>query len=261
MPRFAGSRIFVAALLLLAAPAPLLIAEDGAVAHRTPESTPFILVGFVGGFVRHDNPHHGPVVLARQMHQNSPKGAYIQVFENRHRRQAYQTILRLLDSNRDGVLSHEEKSQAHIILFGQSWGGSAVVLLARELDRAGIPVLLTVQVDSVAKPWQQDGVIPVNVAAAVNFYQPHGFVHGRPVIRAADDSKTRILGNYRFDYTQTTVKCEGMPWFERTFIPGHMHTECDANLWGQVESLVRQRLDAGVAVVVPPAAEKGETNP
>lgn len=243
MPRFARSRILLSALFLLAVPMPLLIAEDGAVAHHTPASTSCILVGFVGGFVRHDNPHHGPVVLARHMRQDSPKDAHIQVFENRHRKDAYQTILRLLDSNHDGILSDQEKAQARIILFGQSWGGSAVVLLAQELDRAGIPVLLTVQVDSVAKPWQHDGVIPDNVAAAVNFYQPHGFVHGRPVIRAADDSKTQILGNYRFDYTQTPVKCEGMRWFERAFIPGHVHTECDSNLWGQVESLVRQRLE------------------
>ena len=253
MPRVAGSRILVSALVLLAVPMPRLIAGDGAVVHHTPASTSYILVGFVGGFVRHDNPHHGPVVLARHMHQDSPNDAHIQVFENRHRKEAYQTILHLLDSNHDGILSDQEKAQARIILFGQSWGGSAVVLLARELDRAGIPVLLTVQVDSVAKPWQHDGVIPDNVAAAANFYQPHGFVHGRSLIRAADASKTQILGNYRFDYRQTMVKCEGMPWFERAFIPGHMHTECDSTLWGQVESLVRERLDAqpGIAAVVP----------
>lgn len=216
-------------------------AEDGGTIHQAAKPSN-ILIGFVGGFVRHDNPHHGPVLLATHIRKESPEGAYIQVFENRHRRAAYETILHLLDTDHDGSLSDHEKSQAHIILFGQSWGASAAVLLARDLDRAGIPVLLTVQVDSVAKPWQQDGVIPDNVAAAVNFYQPRGFVHGRPLIRAANDSKTQILGNYRYDYKQTPVKCEGMPWWERTFIPGHMHTECDVNLWGQVESLVRQRL-------------------
>lgn len=156
---------------------------------------------------------------------------------------AYRTILKLLDTNHDGILTNDEKARARIILFGQSWGGSAVVLLARELDRAGIPVLLTVQVDSVAKPFQHDGVIPSNVSEAVNFYQPHGLIHGRPLIRAEDNSKTEILGNYRFDYNQSPVKCDGFPWIERTFIPGHMHTECDTHLWEQVESLVRRRLE------------------
>ena len=175
------------------------MAADGAVSGRLP-TTPYILVGFAGGFVRHDDLHHGPVQLAERIRQGLPKNASIQVFENRHRKAAYKSIIELLDTNHDGILSDAEKAQAHIILFGHSWGASAVVMLARELDRAGIPVLLTVQVDSVAKPWQRDKVIPENVAAAVNFYQPHGLIHGRSQIVAADDSKTQILGNYRFDY-------------------------------------------------------------
>ena len=242
VPRFAGSRILAATLLLLATPA-LLAAEDGNATHASAPQSSCILIGFVGGFVHHDNQHHGPVFIAKRMHQEFAKDAYIQVFENRHRKTAYNKIIHLLDANHDGVLSNAEKAQARIILFGQSWGGSAVVMLARDLDRAGIPVLLTVQVDSVAKPFEHDGIIPTNVAAAVNFYQPHGLIHGRQLIQAADDSKTEILGNYRYDYNQTPVKCEGFPWIERTFIPGHMHTECDTNLWGQVESLVHQHLE------------------
>jgi hypothetical protein len=104
-------------------------------------------------------------------------------------------------------------------------------------------VLLTVQVDSVAKPWQRDGVIPENVVAAANFYQPHGLVHGRAPITAADDSKTQILGNFRFDYQQTPVQCMGGSWFQRTFTPSHLQSQCDPRLWTQVESLIRQRLE------------------
>jgi hypothetical protein len=115
-------------------------------------------------------------------------------------------------------------------------------MLSRELNRAGIPVLLTVQVDSVAKPWQDDQVIPENVAAAANFYQPHGLIHGRPQITAANDSKTQILGNYRFDYQKQPVRCEGTTWFERTFTPSHMQSQCDPRLWNQVEDLVLQRM-------------------
>ena len=243
MPRFARFRILVAIFATFAAATPLLTAADGAVASRPPTAAGYILVGFAGGFIRHDNPHHGPVQLAQRIQQDLPKGASIQVFENRHRKIAYQTILRLLDTNHDGVLSSEEKSQARIILFGHSWGASAVVLLSRELDRAGIPVLLTVQVDSVAKPWQSDKVIPENVAAAANFYQPHGLVHGRAHITAADDSKTQILGNYRFDYQKTPVPCQGASWFQRVFTPSHMQSQCDPRLWTQVEGLVRQRME------------------
>jgi hypothetical protein len=250
MPRLARCRMLVVTLGTLVATAPLLRAADGAVASLPPPSDSYILIGFAGGFVRHDNLHHGPVRLAQRILQDLPTQDSIQIFENRHRKNAYQTILRLLDRNHDGVLSNQEKSQAHIILFGHSWGASAVVLLSRELDRAGIPVLLTIQVDSVEKPWQNDKVIPDNVAAAVNFYQPHGLVHGRARITAADDSKTQILGNYRFDYQKAPVQCRGASWFQRVFTPSHMQSECDPRLWSQVESLVRQRIEPQPAATV-----------
>ncbi len=248
MPRLWLLRILVAALVIFAT-APLLAVADGAVVGRPRVTAATIVVGFVGGFVRHNNPHQKPVQLAQRIQRTDPKDFYVQVFENRHRKAAYKTILHLLDRNHDGVLSADEKAQARIILFGHSWGGAAVVLLARELDRLGIPVLLTVQVDSVAKPWQGDRVIPENVAAAVNFYQPYGFIHGRALITAADPAKTQILGNYRFDYKKTPVKCEGTSWFDRVFTPNHVQSECDPRLWSQVEDLVRQRLDTQSSTV------------
>ena len=242
MSRLACCRSLVATLVVCSATAPLLNAADGAIASGPPTSASYIVVGFAGGFVRHDNPHHGPVKLAQRIALGLSKGDSIQVFENRHRKAAYKSIIRLLDSNHDGVLSDQERSQARIILFGHSWGASAVVLLSRELDRAGIPVLLTVQVDSVAKPWQHDKIIPDNVAAAVNFYQPHGLLHGRARISAADDSKTQILGNYRFDYQKEPVQCTGASWLQRVFTPSHMQSQCDPHLWSLVEDLVRQRM-------------------
>lgn len=241
MSRFARFPILAAVVVTLAA-TPLLTAADGAVANVASAKGSYILVGFAGGFVRHDNPYHGPVQLAQRIELDLPKDASIQVFENRHRKMAYQAILRRLDVNHDGVLSATEKAQARIILFGHSWGASAVVMLARELDRAGIPVLLTVQVDSIAKPWEADRVIPDNVAEAANFYQPHGLLHGRAQIAAADHSKTEILGNYRFDYQKTPVACQGTSWFLRSFAPSHMQSQCDPRLWSQVESLIRQRM-------------------
>jgi pimeloyl-ACP methyl ester carboxylesterase len=201
-----------------------------------------IVIGFVGGFVAPDNPHHGPVQLAEHVRETLPPGTYIRIFENRHRKQAYSAVLHLLDANHDGALSSEEKARARIILFGQSWGASAAVLLARDLRREGVPVLLTVQVDSVAKFWQNDSVIPDNVAAAVNFYQTQGLVHGRRRIVAADSSKTEILGNYLIDYRKNPVSCPDASWADRFFTPGHMQSECDPHLWSEIEGMVRQRL-------------------
>jgi hypothetical protein len=211
-------------------------------AQPAPEN---IVVGFVGGFVKHDNPHHGPVKLAQQIRTSAPPGTYVQVFENRRRRLACLTILRLLDANHDGVLSAQEKEHAHIILFGQSWGAAAAVELARDLRREHVPVLLTVQVDSVAKLWQNDSVIPDNVAEAINFYQTEGVVHGRRHVVAANPSKTEILGNFLMDYKKNPVQCSQYPFWDRVFTPGHMQSECDPNLWLQIGSLVKQRLSPG----------------
>ncbi len=159
-----------------------------------PLATSNIVIGFVGGFVSHDNPHHGPVQLAQRIRQTVPKGTYVRVFENRHRRSAYDVILNLLDTDRDGILSPEEKAQARIVLFGHSWGAAAAVLLARDLGREGVPVLLTVQVDSVVKPFQNDSIIPDNVVEAINFFQTQGIIHGRRQITAADPSRTADPG-------------------------------------------------------------------
>jgi len=255
MCRLSAFRCWVAALAIFTATISALAGAINPTVHPSQTAIPSnILIGFVGGFVRHDNPHHGPVQLARRIRPEFPKDTYIRIFENRHRKGAYDTIFHLLDTNRDGILSAEEKLRARIILFGQSWGASAAILLARELRREGIPVLLTVQVDSVAKLWQEDSVIPDNVAAAVNFYQPHGLIHGRSHITAADPAKTEILGNYLTDYKKTPVQCPEASWFDRVFTPGHMQSECDPHLWSQIETLVRERLsphDTSAAVSSP----------
>jgi pimeloyl-ACP methyl ester carboxylesterase len=217
-------------------------AVDNTSLHHPPASASDIVIGFVGGFVSHDDRHHGPVQAAQQIERIVPKDTYVRVFENRRRKQAYDTVVRLLDTNRDGILSAEEKARARIILFGHSWGASAAVLLARDLRRVGIPVLLTVQVDSVAKAWQNDSIIPDNVAEAVNFYQPHGILHGRAQITAADPAKTEILGNHRIDYRKTPIACREASWADRFFTPGHTQSECDPHVWSQVEDMVRQRL-------------------
>jgi hypothetical protein len=110
-----------------------------------------------------------------------------------------------------------------------------------------VPVLLTVQVDSVAK-WHNDSVIPANVAEAVNFYQPHGIIRGQTRITAADPDRTAILGNYLVDYRKNPVPCPGASWADHVFIPDHMQSECDAHLWSQIETMVRQRLLSADAV-------------
>jgi hypothetical protein len=204
------------------------------------------VIGFVGGFVKPDARAHSTVQLAEHLHGAYPAGVYIRVFENHRGDLAYKEILRHLDADNDGNLSQEEKRRARIIIYGHSWGASETVTLARKLEKAGIPVLLTIQVDSVSKRGENDAVIPGNVAQAVNFYQPHGLIHGRPEIRAADPEHTEIVGNFRFDYSEKPINCEGYPWFNRLVIRPHTEIECDPKVWDKVEALIQSKLSPEV---------------
>jgi hypothetical protein len=226
----------------------ILIAAGGAISQLPASAagplamSPVIVIGFVGGFVKHDNNVHSEVQLAARLRREYPLDVQVQVFENHRREKAHEQILRLLDTDKDGTLSTEEKQQARVIIYGHSWGGSETVTLARELEKDGIPVLLTIQVDSISKANQNDMVIPTNVAQAANFYQVNGILRGRPKIRAADAARTQIIGNFRFDYKVLPVSCPLYPWFDRLFMKSHVEIECDPRVWNQVESLIRSKL-------------------
>jgi hypothetical protein len=205
-------------------------------------SAPVIVIGFLGGFVKHDNLVHSGVQVAARLREDYRSTVYVGAFENHRGEQAHAAVLKLLDGNNDGVLSADEKRNARIIIYGISWGGSQTVNLARSLESDGIPVLLTIQVDSVSKLGENDETIPSNVSEAINFYQPDGLLHGRPQIRAEDANRTRIIGNVRYDYKETPIRCEQYPWFARVFTKTHIQIECDPQVWNRVESLIRSKL-------------------
>lgn len=220
-----------------------------------PVAPPVIVIGFVGGYVHADSMIHSEVQLAAKLRALYPEGVYAESLANHDAQRAYPEIVRLLDVNRDGALTPAEKRGARIILYGHSWGASEAVTLARRLQKNGIPVLLTIQVDSVKKRHEDDALIPANVAQAANFYQPDGILHGRPRIRAADPERTRILGNFRFDYKEKPVRCyDGYGWLVRHFARTHAEIECDPRVWSQVEDLIRSNLPSvATAANAPPA--------
>jgi pimeloyl-ACP methyl ester carboxylesterase len=223
-------------------PASSPVRNPGARGESARPSSQIIVIGFVGGFVRHDDLVHSGVQLAARLREDYPSGVYINTFENHEGEQAHREILQLLDTDHDGTLSADEKRNARVVIYGHSWGGSQTVTLANQLNRDGIPVLLTIQVDSVEKSGEDDSVIPANVAQAINFYQSDGLLHGRPAIRAADPARTRILGNFRQDYAAKPIRCDAYPWWDRIFMKSHIEIECDPRVWKQVEALIRSKL-------------------
>jgi pimeloyl-ACP methyl ester carboxylesterase len=203
------------------------------------------VIRFLGGHVHAGNLVHREARLARDLDRRYPTAVRALTFANRDEAAALHSVLNQLDTNQDGRLSDNEKTAARIVLFGHSWGASETVNLAQELDRRGIPVLLTIQVDSVQKPGEHDGSIPANVREAINFYQTEGMLHGRSSIQAVDPRRTKILGNYESTYTKTPVSCAGFPWFARTFMKPHIEIENDVAVWDQIDALIVARSCAG----------------
>ena len=224
-----------------------------------PSSDRAIVVGFVGGFVHRDDLRHSEVQLAEKLRGDYGDRAHIAIFQNHHLRDAHAAILKWLDGDRDGSLSDSERRDARIIIYGHSWGASAALALARDLQKDHIPVLLTIQVDSISKPGQDDHLIPANVARAVNFYQTGGALHGERTIIAADPAHTEILGDFRFNYARQPAACSSYPWFARHFMKGHTSIECDPKVWSRVEALISQYLFPGESEV-PTAISKNFQN-
>jgi hypothetical protein len=110
------------------------------------------------------------------------------------------------------------------------------------LEKEGIPVLLTVQIDSVAKLGESDKFVPANVREAVNFYQQRGLIRSQGRIEAVDPQRTKVIGNIRLDYKGQALECEKYPWWDRYIVKAHTQIECDPKVWSQVDSLIRSKL-------------------
>jgi hypothetical protein len=93
---------------------------SSALSHSSQTDPPVIVIGFLGGFVRYDKPHHPEVQLISDLRREYPKKVYFDLFENRKVAVAYNNILKLLDTKEGDVLSDERKRRARIILFGHS---------------------------------------------------------------------------------------------------------------------------------------------
>jgi hypothetical protein len=163
-------------------------------------------------------------------------GVHVETVENMKRDLALRLVRAAFDRDRDGALGEAERRSARLVVYGQSFGGAAVVKFARQLDAIGVPVLLTVQVDSVGR---DDAVIPPNVARAANLFQRNGWViRGEPEIRAADPARTEVVGNFEYDYRGKRIDISKVSWFKKIFRVAHTKMEYDPDVWARVEELL-----------------------
>jgi hypothetical protein len=201
---------------------------------RTPlKARDVLVVGFMGGRESWDNHQRGVRKLALRLRSMNLPGVHVETVENKKRRLAVELIRNAFDSNRDRWLDERERASARVIVYGQSFGGAAVVKLARQLKKMGVPVLLTLQVDSVGRG---DKVIPSNVARAANLFQRDGLIiKGEREIRAEDPSRTTIIGNFKFDYSGKKIDLAEVSWLKRLFRTAHTKMDHDPEVWALVE--------------------------
>jgi pimeloyl-ACP methyl ester carboxylesterase len=230
-------------------------AEVGS-AMLAPAPRNVIIIGFVGGFVSRNDTRHPEVQFAAYLRDRYPS-IHADVFGNHHGQKALQDVVHLLDTDHNGVLSSIEKEQATVIIYGHSWGATETVEFARELGQMGIPVALTIQVDTIGKPGHKVSAISPNVASAINFYQHQhgGFLHGQPEIIAADPAHTKILGNILMNYEDRPINCDNYSWYSRTFNKPHHLIENDFRVWDQLASLINTDLPntPSIAPAPPPS--------
>ncbi len=199
----------------------------------------YLVLGFMGSREVWDAPRRPVRILALELRAMNLPGAHVETVENTRRDLALQFVRSALDRNGDGTLDAQERASTGIILFGHSFGAAAVVKFARQLEKLGVPVLLTVQVDSVGA---NDQVIPANVARAANFYQGAGlFIRGQEHIRAESPERTAILGNFGYNANSKQagpIDTSGYLWLERVFARAHVKMASDPAVWKRVEALI-----------------------
>jgi hypothetical protein len=196
----------------------------------------FLIIGFMGGRESWDNNKRGVRKLALKLRAMNLPGVHVETVENKKRRLAIKLIRKAFDRNRDGELDVRERASARVIVYGQSFGGAAVVKLARQLKEIDLPVLLTVQVDSVGR---EDKVIPSNVLRAANLFQREGFIiKGEREISPEDPSKTAIIGNFKFSYRGKKIDLSDVSWLKRRFQAAHTKMDHDPEVGALVERII-----------------------
>jgi pimeloyl-ACP methyl ester carboxylesterase len=232
--------IQIAGLFLLAAlPASGAGRADKLYCPSTPTLTApqdVLVLGFMGGRDRRDDVRVGVGRFASRLREMGLPCVRVATMENTKRARALEMVLRAFDRNGDGHIDAHELESTRLILYGQSFGGAAVVKFARQLKAAGVPVMLTVQVDAVGL---DDQVIPSNVVAAASLFQRNGiFIHGPRQIWAENPQTTEIIGNFQFDYRDSPIDISDLPFYKTILRDSHARMDRDPAVWNKVEELV-----------------------
>lgn len=157
------------------------------------EHCKIVYLGVVGALETANNGSSGLVQIRETLSQPAYQDVCAKTFSPYVWRSGLQYVLKHFPSH-VGVLTEEELERSpKVILVGHSMGGWAIISVARQLKSKGIPVELSIQVDSVGIT---DQTVPKNVKAAAIF-------HARDIlmfmttkkIKAEEPSQTKLVGN------------------------------------------------------------------
>jgi hypothetical protein len=222
-------RIFILGLLVFLAGCGGVEIQDLVSKPPLPDGS-CVVVGFLGGRDRWNDEDKGVGRLALRL-RDSERNIFVETFENRRRNVAEEFVLQALG---------DERAQRPLVVYGQSFGGAAVLKFARSLERLSIPIALTVQVDSVGRG---DGLVPTNVRFALNLYQSDGwFIRGEQPIRSEDPGETVILGNRQFHYDRppgSEIDVADVPWWKLDFRIPHARMDRDEQVWDLAGNAIR----------------------
>lgn len=198
-----------------------------------------IIVCFLGGFVKPDDTKHPEIWFARYLRDRYGPDVRVWVFANSEEKKAIHDTMRFIELDND---KYRIAQRPAIIVYGHSWGGSQGLTFARDLERKNIPVLLTIQIDSVRKLGQDGHTVPANVFKAVNFYQTRGLTPGETHIVPENPAKTTIVGNFRMQYDHVRISCDNYKWLSRIFNKPHHQIENDPRIWDAIARLIDTEL-------------------
>lgn len=212
---------------------------------RVPETVPpaaCVVVGFLGGHDARDDATKGVRQLALRLRE--PGHIYTETFSNQSRKLAEAYLFAILDRNGDGTIGIDERRT--LVVYGQSYGGAAVVKFAWRLAHLQVPIHLTVQIDSVGT---DDARIPPNVTFAANLYQKNGWIiAGENPIRPVDPSRTGILGNWLFDYDSppgSEINIDDLSFWKKLMRVAHAKMDRDPRVWKLTEGVIREACRMG----------------
>jgi len=158
-----------------------------------------VVVGYTGGLETATTSASGIVWIRDRLRSLNLPDLCVHTFSAYNWTHGYRWVRSEFGAENDAGLTQDViRHGPKVVIYGHSFGGWATVSLARRLGRAGIPIEMTVQMDSIGIT---DRTLPLNVRESANFYERNTpILYARGTIRAQDPSRTRILDNFQLSH-------------------------------------------------------------